>query len=681
MTRVCTLAGLLVSAFLFVAAGARDEVYRYDQVAGHLLTEPVDVDLAALEERLRDERSSLTQDRIDGWLEERAKGGYVGSFDSAGPWLVWDEYNPTTQSFDVLVKRFGEEGAGEALVLAGGPNFQARPVARLVPDGTLWVAWEEGPKGYGSTYRSIDKLWNNASDDYGPLHSWRAVRLAAIGADGHAADVRVPMPSFAAAALGDGRRAGAKRLGVFYERPTLAVEQSGALVLGLRHMHQYQLALDAPTKTHVERGFAIDVLRLTGSKWSVALRLDEFQRNGNQRLVLAPAEDGLRILAEAGRRDRRTSREDAHALPRVIQATLPSDDVGSPPEARGARTKLQVADERSPLVQEHETVQVGGRAYTLLFGDLHRHTDLSLCFPFYDGSLDDAYRYARGPGALDFVAITDHARDLGRGDAGGWPWQRSLAAANRHHEPGAFVAFYSYERSQSNTDHNVIGLRADILRPHTPPLADFWDEWQDEDILTIPHATGGINGRRFTGDVWQKRDDRMRPLAEVYQSYRDVDSLEELQRAALGTGQKLGLIASSDHLSTSGAYACVWAEGRPSEALDREPIFDALRRRRTYGATARIELEVRSEGAWMGEQFDEDGPFPIAVRVTGTGPIETVTYWVNGEAVHTVAGEGHTSLECSWSWEGPQADELGWCLVAIEQENGDRAWASPFFVN
>jgi hypothetical protein len=55
---------------------------------------------------------------------------------------------------------------------------------------------------------------------------------------------------------------------------------------------------------------------------------------------------------------------------------------------------------------------VGGEELRLYFGDLHRHTDLSLCFPFFDGSLDDAYRYGIEVARLDFLGVTDHTRDL-----------------------------------------------------------------------------------------------------------------------------------------------------------------------------------------------------------------------------------------------------------------------------
>ena len=60
--------------------------------------------------------------------------------------------------------------------------------------------------------------------------------------------------------------------------------------------------------------------------------------------------------------------------------------------------------------------EFGGKRYELFFGDLHRHTDISLCFAPSDGSIDDAYRYAIDAAPLDFLGITDHTHDLAMGD-------------------------------------------------------------------------------------------------------------------------------------------------------------------------------------------------------------------------------------------------------------------------
>lgn len=680
LPRRLPLAAVLLGAFVAARTDAQDssgdaEIFAYDAAARTLGAQAT--------ERVRLPADPAPAPAVARILSAReALGAIVGdhtSVDLGGGdlFVAWDEHLGGSDGFDVRSVRIEDGEAGPVMTLAGGPAFQARPSAALVRgDGVrsgLWVAWEEGPEGWGETYRSVDRLWNNVTDASGPLHSWRAVRLARVEGE-MVREVTVPMPAFAAAASDDGRREGAARVGVFYERPEITAH-GGALVLALRHCLQVQAPLRAPTRTHVESGFTIDVRALTAEGFTAAARLDARQRDGAQRMRFAREGDALALRADVGRADRRRGQGALRVVAAdVTDVTRAEASAGL--ESLEPRRLARASTERRP--ERARRIQVADDApHTLLFGDLHRHTDLSLCFPFYDGSLDDAYRYARGPGGLDFVAITDHARDLDRGDASGVPWQRSVEAVDRHHRPGEFVAFYSYERSQAQTDHNVISLTPDVLAPHTPPLVDFWSEIDPAETITIPHATSHVNGKRFSGDVWTKNDAERRPLAEVYQSYRDVDSLEELRTKALATDQMLGFIASSDHLSTSGAYACVWAEGAGAEALERRPIFDALRARRTYGATARIELAVMtSEGAWMGERVEAGAAHDIVVTATAQAPLARVEFWTRAGLAHVLEGDALGAETLQWVWSPDGDDE---CVVVIHTTAGERAWASPFF--
>ncbi|MEM8713176.1 MAG: hypothetical protein AAGG01_19705, partial [Planctomycetota bacterium] len=151
-------------------------------------------------------------------------GVQVASSSSGLRMLVWDEYSggppEAGGSFDV-VAAFAEkgEGFGEPVLIAGGPRFQARPsVAATVHDGAFYVAWEEGSDGWGAEFRSVDRQWTNATDLRGPLHSWRAVRLARVENAATLTEIEVPMPSFALQAANPKRRPGAEKIGVFYER-------------------------------------------------------------------------------------------------------------------------------------------------------------------------------------------------------------------------------------------------------------------------------------------------------------------------------------------------------------------------------------------------------------------------------------------------------------------------------
>ncbi len=95
-----------------------------------------------------------------------------------------------------------------------------------------------------------------------------------------------------------------------------------------------------------------------------------------------------------------------------------------------------------PAPQIDWTITRGGEDLQIYFGDLHRHTNISRCSPTIDGCLTDAHRYALDAVEYDFLAVTDHTRDV---DA--FSWWRTQKAADWFHIPGRYVPIYGYERS------------------------------------------------------------------------------------------------------------------------------------------------------------------------------------------------------------------------------------------
>ena len=228
------------------------------------------------------------------------------------------------------------------------------------------------------------------------------------------------------------------------------------------------------------------------------------------------------------------------------------------------------------------------------FGDLHVHTMYSMdAFSWsVRATPDDAHRFAKGEAIihrdgrslrlrgprLDFLAVTDHAEYLGLwgslldpaspffkhpdkkrllsatsvdgleevlalleregstllepellGDA----WRRSVAAAQRHNQPGEFTAFIGYEftgvhhRNVIFKDGGPSSLPFSSLDSQRPE--DLW-RWMDEqraagvEALAIPHSGNRFNmlwwnayggGRVTLAQAQQRR--RHEPLVEIYQ--------------------------------------------------------------------------------------------------------------------------------------------------------------------
>ncbi len=579
--------------------------------------------------------------------------------------IVWDEHDGS--SFQVRARTLRDGTLGPPLALTDSDRFEGRATAAFSPESqTFWVAWEEGERGWGARYIGNDMAWNNSTDDRGSLHRFRRVRVVALSEDGRPIESPpLELPSYAVLDDLGPRRDGVRDMGVYYERPEIVVDGSGRPWVVYRHFAQAQLGRPEITHHHIESGWRLYARALGGDGWSPLYRLAHDQRDGHQRLALTPTASGFRAAWTTGRTDRR---EDDR--PRGV-AIAHVDRAGTPPRLASPPSALPPAPIDPPLRETPPTFDLADTRWHLVFGDLHRHTDISLCFAFFDGSLDDAYRYARSVEQLDFLGITDHTRDIDQGDAQSLLWWRATKEVTRHHAPGVFHPFYSFERSHDDTDHNVISLRDDMLRNFPPPLPEFWAEIDDDRTITIPHTTHTIPDEPFNGTVWDYQDDQRRPLAEVYQGFRDVSAVRELQ-APLAMGYHLGMIASSDHLSTGASYAAAWTED-----LDRDSVFDALRSRRTYGATDRIQLVFRSGDHWMGEIVRAEGPIPLEIEVTGTGTLDVVELWVDGAPHETFRPEAKRSTLRARSTLRP-GDR--YAFVRVLQKDGNRAWSSPIWL-
>ncbi len=187
------------------------------------------------------------------------------------------------------------------------------------------------------------------------------------------------------------------------------------------------------------------------------------------------------------------------------------------------------------------TVLVGGLAAQsadvsehVYFGDLHLHTRYSNDASTFGTTRtpDDAYRYAKGEAIphlggieiqlntpLDFLAVTDHAENIGRNQAGPNPdsnlgrevWAEIVEAAVRHYAPGEFTTFAAYEWTvgtrEGNLHRNVIFEGTDNLpfpfsgRDSRNP-EDLWDYLDTQrangiEAMAIPHNMNVSNGKMF----------------------------------------------------------------------------------------------------------------------------------------------------------------------------------------
>ncbi|GJM21210.1 MAG: hypothetical protein DHS20C15_11250 [Planctomycetota bacterium] len=338
-----------------------------------------------------------------------------------------------------------------------------------------------------------------------------------------------------------------------------------------------------------------------------------------------------------------------------------------------------------------------GSERQLVLGDLHRHTDLSRCSSNMDGPFSDAFRYAHDVGRLQFVAITDHFEHMTA-----YEWWRSLAWMDAYDMPGRTSSLRAYERSDQITGHRnviagsdelpVVGYR-DVYRParqdadaNTP--ADLWQHFLGADVITIPHTPAGMFDGHPSMLDWIGFHPEYDRVVEVFQGYRgsseaidapraiDVTRPNRFVRPALDGGMHFGLIASSDHQSSDGAFAGAWARD-----ISRGEVFGALHERLCFASTARMSLWMEWDGALMGQSQQREAgrleSLQLEVELFDR-TLDRAELFVNGALVEERPLSG-ASAELSFSAEALRVPEQGevYAYVRVRTTDGELGWTSP----
>ncbi|MBM4051056.1 MAG: DUF3604 domain-containing protein, partial [Planctomycetes bacterium] len=443
--------------------------------------------------------------------------------------------------------------------------------------------------------------------------------------------------------------------------PYLTVDSADRPWLFFRHKQsrRYELPDGRITSQAV---WGVYATHYDGQTWAAPTFMPNSYGHNDQRLSVCFTRWGEMWVAYAG--DGRTYRS-----PEPFNNEVYVGRVRVPPgppvehvfaELEPDRDPKALPQRRPPPQKEPYEISLGEKTYKLLWGDLHRHTDISWDGP-NDGSLQDMYRYAIDAADLDFVATTDHGAGQGRE----YPWWRTQKCADMYEVRGFFTPLFGYERSvrypfgHRNVIQPVRGIHPvtvfkDVhgLKGLAPDDTErLWAALVPSQNVVIPH-TSATN----MGTNWSSHNPELERLVEIHQGARNSYECEGGPKAiaegtpdavaqgyapsgfvwnALGKGYRMGFVSSSDHGSTHLGFAAVFAESR-----SRQAIFEALKKRRTYAASDFIILDMRMGKHFMGEEFETSSLPALSVRAKGVHSLLRVDVIKNSSVIYTKKGDG-----------------------------------------
>jgi hypothetical protein len=341
------------------------------------------------------------------------------------------------------------------------------------------------------------------------------------------------------------------------------------------------------------------------------------------------------------------------------------------------------------------TIRYGGQTLKLFFGDLHQHSDVSVCNRLGDQAIEEDYQFSRDINRLNFACSTDHCYNLNH-----YLWSYVAKLARVNDDPDRFLTFLaeewtsSFEEYSAEHPYGFYGHRNLILgdtyfprwwnsRNRQTP-AQVWEDLRklNADFIHIPHQLAD------TGNVptaWNFADEQAQPVAEIFQvrgSYEYLGTPREAGRAtprpgyflqdAWARGIVIGVIASPDH---GGGYgkACVFAP-----ELTRKAVLQGLRERHCFGTTgARVFLDVRVNDHLMGEKIAKSPDGPVTVKIIARCPaeIDRIEVCRNNRFIYTNQPPGRDA-ELTFVDTAPLPGR-SYYYVRVILKDEEIAWSSP----
>jgi len=608
--------------------------------------------------------------------------------DSKGAVYVgWDSYG--AGNYDVAMRRWADGAWGGEIKVATTAKYEAHLSLTVDPQDRVWAAWNESGANWGKDAGWARKYQGTR------LYQERAIGLGVY--DGlrwqtPASDINAALPS---------------ELEGYNDFPQLFADAEGRIWIYFRHRTMSVGDLPSDTSAAARASSEIWGTTLQGAGWITPLHIPmtRFRQDGRWGLA-ADGRGNIWASWPMDNRDYQLFRNQDHD---VYAARLPGLEAEPREPQLVDRVEQQIQafpvhiEEARDLaaIQSYE-IKSEGKTYRIYRGDTHRHTEFSSSDGVNDGSLLQTYRYAIDAARLDYLLVSDHNTGGGPDlEYINWLLQQTadvLSVSN------SFQPFYGYERSVGFPDghRNVLFVErgnptlpiSEAERTHKEGAASLYQYLKKYNGIAISHSPGSS----FMGTDWRDNNPEVEPLVEIYQGDRTSYEYEGAPLGAYGDnlrsapggyqsagyvwnawakGFKLGVQASSDHLSTHISYACTIAQD-----FTRAGLIDAMKKRHNYAATDNIILDYRAvangKEYLQGDIVPAADDFRLSVRVIGTVPIRQIDIIRDQTFIHN---RQKLPREVNFEYVDNQAEPgEHYYYVRVIQNDGNLAWSSPIWI-
>jgi len=267
--------------------------------------------------------------------------------------------------------------------------------------------------------------------------------------------------------------------------------------------------------------------------------------------------------------------------------------------------------------------------------------------------------------------------------------------------PNQFQAFAGYEWSGDFFTRRRYGDRTVTFLDDYSPIFRITDPESNtpQKLHAKLKPLGAIDwphhlGAPFAVMDWTTHDGAVEPVVEMVSSHGMYETYDPAvavpvkyaQALPIGkssvqdgltAGKRFGLVGSSDSHSGLSGYSNGML-GIYAESVTRASLMQAFHSRRTFAIRGGepLLLDVRVNGAFMGQEIRSTSPPRLSVRVQAQSPIEKIEIVRDGHYIYTRPGEGKES-----SFEYQDTEKGKYYYVRVWLAGGKYAWSSPVWID
>ncbi|MCL2814928.1 MAG: CehA/McbA family metallohydrolase [Oscillospiraceae bacterium] len=413
-----------------------------------------------------------------------------------------------------------------------------------------------------------------------------------------------------------------------------------------------------------------------------------------------------------------------HVFLENITLDIPGDEL--PGEFAARRIEMDPVYNRTAYFPAHEIrklgpVQIGrppgsykySREVNTYFGDIHVHTNNSMCGHPLNRSMEENARIAKDRGH-DFVAFADHAEHM-TPDI----WRRYFETMDEIQEKTGILVLPGFEWTSFEYGHrNIYFPDTHPLPPyfhsrtfeanHPDKLKKFFTE-NNLDAIAAGHHPATIYHRLDPNTITEDTE----PVIEIYSTWgnseRRFACMDDFHTTMpgtyvcdlLGRGYHLGFVGGGDVHNTLPGDGGLTAALSP--ALTRGDIYSAIKNRMCYATSGdRILIDFHINGFPMGtvlkvNQYTIEQLFPIhaAASAITPSPAEKIELVQNGVSIYEKStreakccfdmaldyGRLMSPDRMDASDQIHTANNSRYYYIRVTQKDGGIAWSSPIFID